>query len=258
MSVIIRIPNITFSGAGLPKLSRDSIITSGTKLLYDSVDSYSYAKQANPSNGSPSADTWVNLVEGGAAASIYSPNGDITFNKGFIPSGTPFNKVVLNGGAIPATPTKALAIVWVKHLAQTATTNSQILINLSGIVGIFWTPVVTTNAAANSFVGFTNGSAQRQFPSLTPAVGSIYQLGIAYDNAGFAQTLYVNGALAGTFSGYQNIQAPGAAPQLMAAAGYSSVYLGNYYRALYDDLSSGVTPLSIVAADYAANSARFS
>jgi hypothetical protein len=258
MSVIIRIPGITFSGAGLPKLSRDSIITSGTKFVYDSVDSYSYAKQAAPANGSPSADSWVNLVEGGAAGQIYSPGSDITFNKGFIPSGTPFNKIVLNGGANLATPTKALAILWVKHLAQTATTGSHMMFSLGGPLGIFWTPVVSTNAVANSFVGNTSASAQRQFPGLTPTVGTIYQLAIAFDNAGLSQTLYANGSLIGTFGGYQNLGAPTAPPQLMAATGYSTNYLGTYYRALYDDLSSGATPLSIVQADYAANSARFS
>ena len=80
MSLITRIPGVTFTDNTLPKLYRDSIITPGTKWLYDAGDTYSFAKQATPT---PGTDVWKSLTETPAdaafAGALAFANGGFNF-----------------------------------------------------------------------------------------------------------------------------------------------------------------------------------
>jgi hypothetical protein len=103
MSLIIRIPNVTFTDESLPKLYRDSIISPSTVFAYDATNPASWPKQGAPADGAPSADKWVNLVNGTADGLFTNPSGEITWGTfgGFISSLAPAEKVSALNGAIP-------------------------------------------------------------------------------------------------------------------------------------------------------------
>lgn len=98
-----------FSDNSIPKLYRDSVITSGTKFVFDSLDNYSWAKQAAPT---PGVDTWKNLLDSGNPASFTGPIG---FNKGFTISVSSDDYITLPAESlVPANTKGFVVIIWIK------------------------------------------------------------------------------------------------------------------------------------------------
>jgi hypothetical protein len=261
MSLITKITDVTFTDSTLPKLYRDSVINPSTLFLYDAINPVSYPKQAQPANGTPSADLWVDLVDLSADGLIYPDSGNMTWANGFVSAIGPGDKIVLHNGANPATPTKFLGVVWFKMgAAQTDGDVSQIVANFAGMAFLQHATAATTNVVDNRLYVAGNFMGNSQITAISDTsglAGNIFQIGISYDNSTLTGKVFVNGALSNTFPGYQIIQAPSGGFNLMYRSGVQTDFKGTFYRCLYDTLGTK-TPEEIIAADWAANNGRFS
>lgn len=255
MSLIIKIPNVTFTDPTLPKLYRDSIISPSTVFAYDTGNPFSYPKQAAPASGSPSADKWVNLVTSASDGIITSPSGDITWgaNGGLVSSVGPFDKISALNGAVPAaigSTGKAVSILWMKHGAGNTYDNN--IIFSCGAVGL------RHQGSTNRFLPFSNAAGQTCNPTLDTStiVGSVVQIAVSVDNASRKYRFYLNGVQTAIGDCYQD--ATPTACAMLLASGYAGAYIGTFYRWIFDTVPSGKTEAQFIADDYAANVGRFS
>jgi len=253
MSLILRIPGVTFTDATLPKLYRDSVITPGTHFLYDALNPFSYAKQANPAAGAPSADKLVNLVDAAADGLLYDLSTSWAVGGGFNSLGGPSDKIAAKNNVTPAVLTKCVGVVWLKPIS-TGGSATDMVAQFGELVAIMH------SNANNNYYAVSNASANRQVTALDTSenLGSVLQLAVAFDNVDLQLRFFINGVQVMAAGGYRVLQAPTKPHSLMVSAGYGSGYLATFYRWLFDDLSSGATADEIVAADYAANVGRFS
>ena len=262
MTLITRIPGVTFSDASLSKLYRDPLITPGTKWLYDAGDLYSYAKQAAPTAG---VDVWKSLTDTAADASIAGTIG--YSNSGFNFSTTgPTDRINLPAsGKAAANANGFLVILWLNWGTQTATTGSGLVAGcISSNATKQWGFTVGFNGSNGSLLLSANGSSQAQSLGNQPA-GTNLQVAISMKKSvggTFDYKLYKNGVSVYTASSSDtSILQPGQSnPIIGGAAGADFTngdWVGRIYRAFYDDLSTTADAATLVAADYAANNARF-
>jgi len=261
MTLITRIPGVTFTDATLPKLYRDATVTLGTRFLYDSLDTYSYAKQASPIAG---VDVWTDLSPLAANASF---SGGNVFGSG----GFSFSPVGSQNIALPASGKSASNAagfvfgLWIKYLASSATA-------YSGIAGM----CDNTSALTNQW-SIDNGntsSGQIRLTILgntggifTPAINSINQIVVAckklvngtYDFYYYRNGLLLSAGNVGNTSISPSIAA--ASPSIGTVGGFGAGANFRAFRAFQDDTSALVDQAaitSLVLKDYNANVGRFS
>ena len=260
MTIITKIPGITFTDATLPKLYRDTAITAGTKFLFDSLDTFSFPKQASPIAG---ADVWADLTPNAANASFSAGN---VFGLG----GFTFEPVAAQKISLPASGKSGanaagfLFGIWIKHLAASATA-------FSGVTGM----CDSTTASGNQYSLDTGpaGSGNYRMTVMgntghifSPAVGSIQQFVFGAKKLGngtYDNYFWRNGVLvANSNPGAIAIGVPAASvPAIGILGGFGGGANFRAFRAFHDDLSTlsdlpAMTALALK--DYNANVGRFS
>lgn len=259
MSLIIKVQGVTFTES-MPKLYRDAVIGPSTVFCYDAINPASWPKQAAPAAGNPSAEKWVNLVDGVADGLFTTTAGEITWggSGGFVSNGaSSVDKITARNSAIPSAPTKVVGIVWIKHGTQVALSGEQALANFFGWGLIAWTQDGVSSVPADRFYVAGSGAAAREVPIGAPVPGNIYQLAVSYDNNGRVMEAFVDGGLVMTGAGFADLAASAAAATLFNQSGFGSAYAGTAFRALFDTLGDGRTAAEVVALDYALNAGRF-
>lgn len=252
MSLIIRIPNVTFTDATLPKLYRDSVINTGTKFLYDLVNPVGYPKQAAPAIGSPSADKMVNLLDGVSDGLLTATAGSQIgwgASGGLTTGNTPLLRIQAKNNVAPASETQCVGIVWIKHTAGSGV--NSVIANFANMVGLYHS---TTN---DNFYAMSIGSAARQITAFTATsiAGQVHQWAVAFNNATLMLRVYFDGIEILAMPGWQVLTAS-TVHQLAWSSGMASGWQGTIYRWLFDNCSIK-TAAQVVAADYAANVGRF-
>lgn len=262
MSLITRIPGVTFTDNTLPKLYRDSIITPGTKWLYDAGDTYSFAKQATPT---PGTDVWKSLTETPADAAFA---GALAFaNGGFNFTNAGTDKITLPASTkVAANARGFLSVLWINWGAQ---------VPISGygfIAGCLddnstnqWSFSTQWNADNGNLVALINGGQPNGNSSriINIPAGTRIQIGVALvkqSNGLYDAFVFKDGAILTRQNNWAaSIKQPAQANPLIGVspATFSPDWTGRVYRAFFDDLSTTTDPLTLVAADYAANAARF-
>ncbi|HDR9028757.1 TPA: hypothetical protein QDB14_002957 [Burkholderia vietnamiensis] len=268
MSLILKISDVAFTDATLPKLQRDSVVDAGTKFLFDFADAYGWPKQAAPING----DQFVNFVDGGApATTVLSGGSTMTFGGGGIGFDEESNEGILLpvSGKLPANNKGFLFVLWIKHGTPIDTTSIGAVAGYAYQNGTFCQYAIQSgNNSGGAYKLYCKGS-NVAFPY--PAVGSIHQLGMAVVKSGTNMVLrgYADGAQIGadailgaadTWLLPQPADSGGAMPQpeLGFVTGFAQNWVGSMYRTFLTDIgATGADPLAIVQADFAANSGRF-
>lgn len=263
MSIITRIPGVTFTDASLPKLYRDNIVTAGTKWLYDAKDAYSYAKQAAPVAGT---DAWVNLTESGVNASF---GGSVGFSGGgfdFLPASGSDIITLPASGKVAANTAGFLAILWIEWGLQTSVSGYGVVGGCMSGTTAQWGWATQWNGNNGNLTSLVNGLQPNEVASLLPniAAGTKLQLGLSYlrkADGTMDARVYRNGAHVTTQNmGNSPLVQPAATNPVLGATSttFSPDWKGKVYRSFFDDLSTTADPLTLVAADYAANVGRFS
>lgn len=251
MSLIFRIPGVTFTKT-LPKLERDAVIKAGETVgVYDALNTESWAKQAAPTTGSPSADRWINLVDGVANGQFFE---NVGWSSGFV-SNSGIEKIALLNNVAPAATSKLLGIVWIKHGASQPGTGQHSILNLAQRLELRYASVSTTNVNANKF--YLAGAATANREIATPVAGTVTQVAVYFENTTRIAMAYVNGVQVISGPGFADMGIGGDVYQLLNRSGIDGGYLGTIYRTVVDNCASR-TPGYIVERDYALNSGRFS
>lgn len=247
-----------FTDTSIPKLYRDKLITSGTRYVYDSIDTYSYSKQAAPNAG---ADVWKNLLDSGANATFTGPLG---FSKGFTIATTVNDYINLPASGI-ASPTADgfVAIIWFK-MGTPNDTGGASVINAGSSYS------TTTNQYAMTFsnkeLRFHVGGWQRTAyfaGSYQPT--DIHQFAMSMkkrvSDGKYDLMTYIDGKLVGStsISSFTTIPQPDAGysiPQIGSGPAYAAVgWTGEVYRTAYDDCSVK-SAAELVALDWDENHLR--
>lgn len=250
MSLFLRVPGVTFTKT-LPKLERDAVIKAGETVgVYDALNTTSWAKQAAPTNGNPSADRWTNIVGGVADGRFFEGIG---WSNGFL-SNSGIEKIALLDNVAPAAPSKLLGIVWLKHGASQPGTGQHSILNFAQRLELRYASEATTNVSANRFYVAGAVTANRQVS--TPVSGVSTQIAVYYENTTRLLRAYVNGVQVMSNSGFAEMGAGADAYQLLNRTGIEGGYIGTFYRTVIDNCVTR-TPAEIVALDYALNSGRF-
>lgn len=261
MSIITRIPGVTFTGATLPKLYRDALITPGTKWCYDTGDLYSYVKQAAPVEG---VDVWKSLTNAAADASF---GGSVGFaSGGFVFSAGATEKINLpTSSKVASNANGLLSIFWINWGTQTATTGSGLVGGcISSNANKQWA-FTTSFTGSNGNLGFQINNTNPLNISAIPA-NTKMQIAIAIkrNTSGvLVYSWYRDGVLLGsTISADTVITQPTQTIQIIGGVvgvDYTNGdWNGRVYRAFFDDLSTTPDPLTLVQTDYASNNGRFS
>ena len=262
MSLITKIPGVTFTDTSLPKLYHDAVITTGTKYVFDAGDTYSFAKQATPTAG---VDVWSDLTPNDSPAAFA---GTVPFaSGGFSFDPTAFGNTITlpTSGKFAAGADGFLFTIWLKHLAAATAA-------YSGIAGL----ADSTTPGVNQFSidsGPANSGQYRlcadglisAYP--TPAVNSINQFAIsAKKNGGgtYDYFYYQNGVLLSTVTAGRTALGQStlmASPVIGYVNGFSFGAHFRAFRAWQDDTSTLTNQAAITALvlkDYNANVGRFS
>ncbi|RQR81460.1 MULTISPECIES: hypothetical protein [unclassified Burkholderia] len=268
MSLILKISDVAFTDATLPKLQRDSVVDAGTKFLFDFADAYGWPKQAAPVNG----DQFVNLVDGGApATTVLSGGSTMTFGGGGIGFDQESNEGILlpNSGNLPANNKGFLFALWMKHGTPIDSTTVAAVGGYANQSGQYCQYAISGINSSGIYGLQCNGS---RVNFAYPAVGSIHQLAMAVVKSGTNMVLrgYADGAqigadvVLGAVATWQLPQPSGAGsgvmpqPELGFMSGFGQSWVGSIYRTYLNDIgATGADPLAIVQADFAANSGRF-
>ena len=276
MTLIIRIPGVTFSDQTLPILSRDAMIAAGSKFIYDFADSYCWPTQAAPLS---TGESVKNLVDGASAANIYLANGATL---GFAGGGLTFDSQADEGVNIPdsvgmlaSNNDGFLYCVWLKHGAQTNVVSQSLVAGNTYQTG-------AENQYACSYLGDTgvyrmtvDGARNGDIPGIV--VGQVVQLAVAYlpDGVGGHKIRsYKNGVpfLADVPTiGALNVPISTARTNAIGrnssgAGGFVQEWVGTVFRNWLEDLSLSQPTATLrsayadaqVAKDYAQNVGRFS
>lgn len=257
MSLILTLPDVTFTDATLPKLYRDKSIGAGTLLAYDATNLYSWPSQAAPVAGSSLVDLSYNNNPAICATNNFG------FSNGFTKT-TATAYFTLPSVAKPAASAAGFVfILWFKYGTQPTT-------GYNGVAG--WMDsnalntyaIVINNDVSNGVLVYNGGNGGIASHGGNTA-GTIYQIAIAAKLEGTTYTwrAYRNGLQIG-----QRITALTAIPQpttnslvgWTTAGAYGTGFVGTIYRSLYDNTSSLATLADVnafVAADYANNNGQF-
>jgi len=267
--LIIQLPGTTFTGSGLLKLYRDAIINSGSLFCFDFLDTYCNPYAAgNLTNGA----IFTNLVPGAPVATLQVPTSSIvtTDSNGVNFASTAGGPSGINLGTtydMAASNNAFLATIWFKTsssqtgaypgvmgLAGNTGTTCQYAVDTGPTPGQSTTRISSSGGASSATTGIA--------PTTMQQIALLWTPGMAY---GFR-----NGALISNLTANTTLLAPGLPEAIGATGGAMSAYaplLARIYRAWKENITvsaaaSGLTPLAQataqIAADYAANSGRFS
>lgn len=262
MALITKIPGVTFTDNTLPKLYRESVITAGTRFLFDADDTYSYPSQATPV---PGTTTWRDLSPVGATASFgsatpFEVNG---FNmstavdqaKGIqLPASGKFTANPASGGF--------LVTYWFKYLSVSASSYASFM-GLADTTSLGANQYSVDNGAPSSNkIRVSVDSYLNQFDGV---VGGIYQVAMAaklLGNGTYKLMTFVNGTLLGTSSPGRTVlgQATGANPIIGGSGGFAAGTNQKALRCWYDNTSTLADQAAITALvlkDYTDNVSRF-
>lgn len=261
MTIITKIPGVTFTDATLPKLYRDAVITAGTKWVYDALDTYSYAKQAAPVAGT---DVWKDLTPNAADASLHA-GASLGFSGGFTKAAAGYFDCPASG-KVGASAGGFLFILWLKYGAQPSSGYSGLAGCFdSNSLGQYGLTVNNDGSNGNIVAGINSQNPGGGVVASHQAAGTILQIGLALkkqvDNSYVAST-YKNGALVATVAAGTTIQQPTTGPRIgtTSAGAFADTFVGTFYRSLFDDTSTLADQAAITAmvlADYTANNGRF-
>jgi len=261
MTLITKIPGVTFTDTTLPKLYRDSIITAGTKFCFDAGDTYSYAKQDTPVAG---VDTWLDLSPNAASATFGSA---CPFDADGFTTSTVTN--VATGIQLPAsgkfgpTPAGFVFTYWFKYLAA-STSFYPAFVGLSDGTTTGTNQYSIDNGNNSGIIRAMVDSYSAQFAGIP---GSIYQLALAaklLGNGTYQLMIFKDGALLATSSPGRTVlgQSSGMThPVIGASGGFAHAQNQKVFRCWYDDTSTLADQAAITALvlkDYNANVGRFS
>jgi len=254
--LFIQLPG-EFSDTTIPKLYRDKLITAGTKFVFDSVDTFSWAKQTAPL----ATDVWINLLDGGATASFGT---GIAFDKKAF-------KLIATGGDIITLPASGIAAsdadgfamaLW--FLPDAPPYGSSIMTAADNFNTLNQYSMTWGESAANWALSvYVDGQkTDVGFPSTLPAATPL-QLGLSYkkraSDGKYDLNVYKNGVSVRSFiSAATTIKRPTTltAPRIGDAPSYGqNGWQGHILRTWFDDCSIKNAP-DLIALDYAENLAR--
>jgi len=259
MTLITKIPGAVFSDDTLPKLYRDKSITAGTQWAYDSLDTYSWAKQAAPLAN----ENWKDISPVGGDATL-SATG-LGFAGGFTKNAPGYFSAPTTG-KVSANAEGLLFILWLKYGLQPTS-------GYSGIAGCFdsnnlgqYGLTVNNDASNGNLVASVNSVLVGSMVIANhPVSGTILQIALSLKrqtNGSYVAGSYKNGVLLGTSAAGNSIQQPTTPPRIGYTSNgvFSDTFIGTFYRSLFDDTStladqSAITAL--VLKDYNANVGRF-
>jgi hypothetical protein len=269
VSVIDRL-STNFTDTSLPKLYRDTILNSGSRYLFDFLDSYS-----NPNaDGALSAGAvFKNMVDGApdgefvGAAAIANLAGKAGLSMPGVGSGGSVTSYIDLGVGydMAALDHDFLDIVWFKTPASGLVTGFPQILVLGAFGGESTLQLSLSGGTDGNTPRFSvaNSAGVATTRSAAAGTGGGARAQMAVSRVGNTVTLYVNGAQISTTSAFTGTLYSAAGQSAKLGAGYK----GTIYRVLKEDLTlsgaeAGRTPaaqaLAQVAADFAANSARFS
>lgn len=263
MALITKIPGVTFTDNTLPKLYRESVITAGTRFLFDADDTYSYPSQATPV---PGTTTWRDLSPVGATASFGSATPFEVNGFNMSTAVDPAKGIQLPAsGKFTANPASGgfLVTYWFKYLSVSASSYAS-LMGLADNTSLGANQYSVDNeTAGGTKIRVYVDSSYNQFDGV---VGDIYQIAMAaklLGNGTYQLMAFKNGALLGTSSPGRTVlgQATGANPIIGCMSG--SFAAGTNQKALrcwYDDTSTLANQAAITALvlkDYTDNVSRF-
>ena len=235
----------------LPILYKDPAATSGTKFIYDALDTNSFAKQAAPTG----TDVIKNLVSG-ADATFSGTVPGWAASGGFTYPGSGSGRILLpTSGKVASNQLTGFYFgVWVKTASVTGVHGIGGLSN--GTPGSSQYLIYQDDA---KFVFSANSLGAAVYNGST--INTVYHLAVAYrgDGAGnFTWLNYVNGVALGApqTAAAASIFQPSAANPDLGGGGVTQSAL-TIYRTMFDDFSSGVSQAALVAADYNAGVGRF-
>jgi hypothetical protein len=260
VGMIVHLKDAAFTAPGLPTLYRDELIAPGTLFLFDIKDRFGFPKQAAGIVG----DALKNLVETSPDAAL---TGSMAFDaKGGLTTTAGFTQYINAGqtygaGFKDGTP-KALFLMWLRIAADASQSYSMAgglansTANGSAFLAIdlgadHHSPRASGGSSTNAGTAVMSGGAL--------ASGVLAQLGasIEPEGGGYRVRAWRDGVVAGSWL------VTGAAPPDLSATPFKigggfGMFKGTVYRALLEDMNaSGRSFADVVAADYAANAARF-
>ncbi|WCT78681.1 hypothetical protein [Novosphingobium humi] len=264
VSVIQRLSS-AFTDTTLPKLYRDPIMNAGTLALFDFLNAYC---NPNPDGALASGATFNNLVEGSAIGATLNASGNVsnlTGKAGLSLSGAAGGTAkLLTFGAAGAFDDAVLKhhflyTLWLKTPAASPASGYTPLLSLSpsgagnGNNAQMWSDTGSDGYTVRFQQG--TGSSTTNSQRAATANNAVAQVGYRMNPGNGEYELFYNGAsVTGTLTGGPTSPLSAAAMTLAIGGGYK----GTIYRVGIEDLTvSGLTAAAQVAADYAANSARF-
>lgn len=251
MSLILRVPGVSFTDTTIPILRNDSVANAGTLDIFDALDAdISWPKQADPVEGS---DTWKSLI--GAVPNLATFSGSIGWSGGFTTNSADTDMIELPNTFRFSGTDERCVIFWVKP--GTAVDASP------GIFG--WKKTGTGDSPYLAYLSggttiiFTQGQGGAQIiASEAINVGVLRQYAFSFQHIGgvYVTKFFKNGALVNTITGTAtSMTLSGSTARLAGSLLTSQKFVGTFLRAVSDDLSAS-TPEALVALDYATHQAR--
>lgn len=240
-----------FTVSGLPVLRRDPIENAGSLSILDVASDFSWPKQAAAIVG----DQWLSKV----GTNFATFNGPIPFSQGF-QLASPSDDII----SLPpqflldAHEAERLIIAWFRHGDQVTGSSGGLGIMSAGAAtasqqyGIYCN-LVTTPSNGPLMVSADGGGVVHVI-SASPPDNSLWQVGIHIKLIGgvYVYAVYVNGALAGTYTRTATVLPVATVARVGAYPGASPTWTGKFYRAVSDNMTGGSSVAALVAADYAA------
>jgi hypothetical protein len=253
MSLILRIPDVSFTNTSLPILRNDVIANNGTLDIFDALEpAISWPKQGDPTEG---VDTWKSLV-GTNTASFAGTTG---WSNGFTIDATADTITMPSTFKRPANG-KGVVIFWVKIGTQafTSGTNNRIA-GVGGLGGMQWWCYMNYQSSdANHSINMYSGNNAAQILTKTVSnlpASRVAQLAVSMEPVGgvYVYKSFFNGVKDTTFtSALASLPQPSGQ---MFFGGAGAPVNQTVLRTLVDDLTV-TTPEALVALDYSANVSR--
>lgn len=253
MTLILRVPGISFSNTAIPLLYNDVVANAGTLDIFDALDAdVSWPSQGDPSEGS---DTWKSLL----TANTASFAGTVGWSDGFTIDATP-DVITMPSTFKFGASADGIVIFWLKVGTQAFTSGTNNYVARVGNLGTNqWVCFMNYAASeASTFLGVyssNNAAVIGQKAISAMAASRVLQVAISMELVGgvYVEKLFFDGALAGT-----STTALATLPQpsgQMFFGGSTNAFTGTVLRAVADDLSV-TTPEALAALDYATHVAR--
>tara|TARA_R110000796_G_scaffold62616_7_gene144416 strand:+ start:1319 stop:2098 length:780 start_codon:yes stop_codon:yes gene_type:complete len=258
MTLVMRLAGTTFANPKMPILANDSLINGGTLACLDFAN-----PNCNPLVGqtAPSGTDFTNLKPNALLATSNTSLGYSGGGLDFTYVGTAASYYIELGNSeyelsLLATPPAAVAICWMKPDANSGN-------NGAAFQKIRGTSFGTTNQPLSITGGPTVLKASMNRKSAEVFTGDTslvpHQVGVAFYPADRYE-FFIDGTLHSTLATTDSVWADGSSTplRLSGAPDGNKQFTGVIYRAYFENLAlSGNTALSVIQADYAANSSRF-